>query len=192
MAAVADAPHSDPDDCFHCPQGDQPCPVTYQPGAWLVPPAAEPTAAVQNRAQRADDLTPVSSRPSANCPKRWPATPTTWPACRLTERAWGAGWRRDDSEGCCRSSPPSASLLSVAPPLCGLPIGRVRWFYDDGRTVTGPRTAAGRSTLRRAEQVATSRNDQRIDLLRRFRNDPSGRLYLVWVTRLMFIAALAA
>jgi hypothetical protein len=53
---VADAPHSDPDDCFHCPQGDQPCPVTYQPGAWLAPPAAEPTAAVQNRAQRADEL----------------------------------------------------------------------------------------------------------------------------------------
>ena len=53
---MADSPYPDPDDCFHCPQGDQPCPVTYQPGAWLAPPAAEPTADVQNRAQRADEL----------------------------------------------------------------------------------------------------------------------------------------
>ena len=28
---MADSPQPDPDDCFHCPQGDQPCPVTYQP-----------------------------------------------------------------------------------------------------------------------------------------------------------------
>ena len=55
MVAMADSPQPDPDDCFHCPQGDQPCPVTYQPGAWLAPPA-EPTAAVQDRIQRSDDL----------------------------------------------------------------------------------------------------------------------------------------
>ena len=55
MVALADSLHPDPDDCFHCPQGDQPCPVTYQPGAWLAPPA-EPTAAVQDRIQRSDDL----------------------------------------------------------------------------------------------------------------------------------------
>ena len=52
---MADAPHPDPDDCFHCPKGDEPCPVTYQPGAWLAPPT-EPTAALQDRPQRSDDL----------------------------------------------------------------------------------------------------------------------------------------
>ena len=52
---MADSLHPDPDDCFHCPQGDKPCPVTYQPGAWLAPPA-ESTAAVQDRIQRSDDL----------------------------------------------------------------------------------------------------------------------------------------
>jgi hypothetical protein len=52
---LADSPPSDPDDCFHCPQGDQPCPVTYQPGAWLAPPA-EPTAAVPDRPRRVDEL----------------------------------------------------------------------------------------------------------------------------------------
>ena len=56
MAAMADSLHPDPDDCFHCPQGDKPCPVTYQPGAWLAQPPAEPTAADQDRIQRSDDL----------------------------------------------------------------------------------------------------------------------------------------
>ena len=55
MAAMADSPNPDPDDCFHCPQGDKPCPVTYQPGAWLAP-SAEPTAAVQDRLHGSDDL----------------------------------------------------------------------------------------------------------------------------------------
>ena len=49
MVAMADSPHPDPDDCFHCPQGDKPCPVTYQPGEWLAQPPAEPTAAGQGR-----------------------------------------------------------------------------------------------------------------------------------------------
>ena len=53
---MADSTQPDPDDCFHCPQGDKPCPVTYQPGAWLAPPPAEPTAAVQDHPQRPDDL----------------------------------------------------------------------------------------------------------------------------------------
>jgi hypothetical protein len=53
---MADSPHADPDDCFHCPQGDKPCPVTHQPGAWLAQLAAEPTAAVPDRPQRSDDL----------------------------------------------------------------------------------------------------------------------------------------
>ena len=55
MAAMADSPNPDTDDCFHCPQGDKPCPVTYQPGAWLAPPA-EPTAAIQDRLHGSDDL----------------------------------------------------------------------------------------------------------------------------------------
>ena len=46
---MTDSLSPDPDDCFHCPQGDKPCPVTYQPGAWLAQLPAEPTAAVQDR-----------------------------------------------------------------------------------------------------------------------------------------------
>ena len=56
MAAMADSPQSDPDDCFHCPQGDKPCPVTYQPGAWLTQPPAEPTAAGQGHPQHPDEI----------------------------------------------------------------------------------------------------------------------------------------
>jgi hypothetical protein len=52
---MADSPHPDPDDCFHCPQGDKPGPVAYQPGAWLAPPA-EPTPAGQDRPHRSDDV----------------------------------------------------------------------------------------------------------------------------------------
>ena len=55
MVAMADSLHSDPDDCFHCPHGDKPCPVTYQPGAWLAPPT-EPAAAAQDRPHRYDDI----------------------------------------------------------------------------------------------------------------------------------------
>jgi hypothetical protein len=51
------APRSpDPDDCFHCPQGDKPCPATYQPGAWLARLPAEPGPAVQDRPQRSGDI----------------------------------------------------------------------------------------------------------------------------------------
>jgi hypothetical protein len=53
---MANSPHPDPDDCFHCPQGDKPCPVTYHPGAWLAQPPAEPTPAGQGRPRRPDDL----------------------------------------------------------------------------------------------------------------------------------------
>jgi hypothetical protein len=53
---MADSRHPDPDDCFHCPQGDKPCPVTYQPGAWLAQPPAEPTPPVQNRLYRSDEI----------------------------------------------------------------------------------------------------------------------------------------
>jgi hypothetical protein len=52
---MADSLHPDSDDCFHCPRCDQPCPVTYQTGAWLAP-AAEPTPSGQDRPQRAGDL----------------------------------------------------------------------------------------------------------------------------------------
>lgn len=56
MVAMADSLHSDPDDCFHCPQGDKPCPVTYQPGAWLAQLPAEPAPAVQGRPHRSDEI----------------------------------------------------------------------------------------------------------------------------------------
>jgi len=56
MVAMADSQSPDPDACFHCPQGDKPCPVTYQPGAWLAQLPAEPTGAVQDRPHRADEL----------------------------------------------------------------------------------------------------------------------------------------
>ena len=53
---MADFPPPDPDDCFHCPQGSRPCPVTYQPGAWLAQRPAESVPAGHDRLQRADDL----------------------------------------------------------------------------------------------------------------------------------------
>jgi len=48
-------PESRPGRLLPLPQGDKPCPVTYQPGAWLAPPA-DPTAAVQDHPHRSDDL----------------------------------------------------------------------------------------------------------------------------------------
>ena len=56
MVAMADSPQPDPNDCFHCPQGDKPCPVTYQPGAWLTQLPAEPKAAGQGRPQHPDEI----------------------------------------------------------------------------------------------------------------------------------------
>jgi hypothetical protein len=53
---MADSPPPDPDNCFHCPQGDKPCPVTYQPGAWLAQQPAEPAPPGQDRPRRSDDL----------------------------------------------------------------------------------------------------------------------------------------
>jgi hypothetical protein len=53
---MADSRSPDPDDCFHCPQGDTPCPATYQPGAWLAQLPAEPAPAVQDRPQRAGEI----------------------------------------------------------------------------------------------------------------------------------------
>jgi hypothetical protein len=35
-------PSPSPDDRFHSPQGDRPCPDTYQPRAWLTRPPAKP------------------------------------------------------------------------------------------------------------------------------------------------------
>jgi hypothetical protein len=55
MVAMTDSLHSDPEGCFHCPQGDKPCPVTYQPGAWLAVPA-EPAAAGQDRLDRSGEI----------------------------------------------------------------------------------------------------------------------------------------
>jgi hypothetical protein len=84
MAALADSPHSDPDDCFHCPQGDKPCPVTYQPGAWLAPPA-EPTAADQDRLHGSDDLDASIQQALRRLYEAMAGDPpTTWPGCRLT------------------------------------------------------------------------------------------------------------
>ena len=42
-------PPRSPNDCFHCPQGDKPCPDTYRPGAWLARPSAEPAPAALDR-----------------------------------------------------------------------------------------------------------------------------------------------
>jgi len=56
MAVMADSLPPDTDDCFHCPQGDKPCPVSYQPGAWLAQLPAEPTPAVQDRPHRSGDI----------------------------------------------------------------------------------------------------------------------------------------
>ena len=93
----------DQDDCFHCPQGDKPCPVTYQPGAWLAQLPAEPTAAGQTAPTVLTISTPASSRPSADCTRPWPATPddlASLPADIERARAavGGAGWRRYDPE----------------------------------------------------------------------------------------------
>ena len=72
---MANSPQRDPDDCFHCPQGDKPCPVTYQPGAWLTQPPVDPTPAVQDRPSLPATSRPPSSRPSANFMRPWQATP---------------------------------------------------------------------------------------------------------------------
>jgi hypothetical protein len=53
---MADARSPEPDDCFHCPQGDQPCPATYQAGAWLAQLPAEPAPAVQDRPLCSGDI----------------------------------------------------------------------------------------------------------------------------------------
>jgi hypothetical protein len=53
---MADSLHPDPDDCFHCPQGNRPCPLTYEPGAWLAQLPAEPAPTGHDRPQRSADL----------------------------------------------------------------------------------------------------------------------------------------
>ena len=53
---MADPPPPDPGDCFLCPQGDKPCPVTYQPGAWLAQLPADSVPAGQRRPKRSDDI----------------------------------------------------------------------------------------------------------------------------------------
>jgi len=45
-----------PNDSFHCPQGDRPCPVTYQPGAWLAQLPAEPAPATPDRRPGPGDI----------------------------------------------------------------------------------------------------------------------------------------
>ena len=56
MVAMADPLHPDLDDCFQCPQGDKPCPATYQPGAWLAQPPAQPTPAGHDRSHRCGEI----------------------------------------------------------------------------------------------------------------------------------------
>jgi hypothetical protein len=53
---MADPPPPDLENCFHCPQGDKPCPVTYEPGAWLAQLPTELAPAGQDRPQRSGDL----------------------------------------------------------------------------------------------------------------------------------------
>jgi hypothetical protein len=50
------APSPSPNDCFHCPQGDKPCPVTYQPGAWLAQLPAEPAPATPDHRPGPGDI----------------------------------------------------------------------------------------------------------------------------------------
>jgi hypothetical protein len=68
------------------PQGDKPCPVTYQPGAWLAQLPAEPTAAVPDRPHRADELDASIQQALRKLYEAVAGDPTTWPACRLTWR----------------------------------------------------------------------------------------------------------
>src|SRR4029453_16065586 len=76
IVAMAASPPPDLDNCFHCPQGDKPCPVTYQPPGhgW---PSNLPNQHLQARTAPGvlTTSTPASSRPSANCTRPWPATP---------------------------------------------------------------------------------------------------------------------
>jgi hypothetical protein len=53
---MADSPPPDLDDCFDCPQGDKPCPVTYEPGAWLAQQPVEPAPRGSDRPQHSGDL----------------------------------------------------------------------------------------------------------------------------------------
>jgi hypothetical protein len=93
---MADSPQPDPDDCFHCPHGTRPCPVTYQPGAWLAQLPAKPTGAVQGRPHRADEID-ASIQQALRKPVRGRGRrpPATWPACRLRwsgHRSLSASW----------------------------------------------------------------------------------------------------
>jgi hypothetical protein len=100
---MADSHSPDPDGCFHCPQGDKPCPVTYQPGAWLGPPA-EPTAAVPDRPHRADELDASIQQALRKLYEAVAGDPDDLAGLPADmKRAWvvvgGAGWRRDDLLG---------------------------------------------------------------------------------------------
>ena len=53
---MAAPPSPAADDCFHCPQGAKPCPVTYQPGAWLTQLPAKGTPLGQDRLHRYDEV----------------------------------------------------------------------------------------------------------------------------------------
>ena len=64
---MADSPNPDRDDCFHCPQGDKPCLVSYQPGRWLAQLPAQPTAAVQDRPTVLPTPKPAFRRLCAGC-----------------------------------------------------------------------------------------------------------------------------
>jgi hypothetical protein len=53
---MPEASSPSPNDCFHCPQGDKPCPVTYQPGAWLAQLAGEPAPVTPDRRPGTGDI----------------------------------------------------------------------------------------------------------------------------------------
>ena len=56
MVEMADSLSPETVDCFLCPQGDKPCPATYQPGAWLAQLPTDSVPAVQDRPQRSGDI----------------------------------------------------------------------------------------------------------------------------------------
>jgi hypothetical protein len=100
---MADSPHPDPDDCFHCPRATSPAQSPNSPEHGS--PSSLPSQRLQARAAPSvlTSSMPASSRPSADCTRPWAATHNDLASLPADiERRWvagrGAGCRRDDSE----------------------------------------------------------------------------------------------
>lgn len=53
---MSQPPSPSSNDCFHCPQGDKPCPDTYRPGAWLARPPAKSAPGTPGRLPGAGEI----------------------------------------------------------------------------------------------------------------------------------------